>query len=149
MLYVARACGAGEEEVELHVNLAELLGFLFKTHGQAFLPAFEELLLPSVLEMATPESLPEDRKVPLMVVVCGCCSCFFRGVEETIIVIIAFQGRFGSVQQCSTIQYRSFATVFHWCGEAGKCGRTRIDWCIIDRFETRCGPQKEINSTGR
>lgn len=68
MLYVARVVGAGEEEVELHVNLAELLGFLFKTHGQAFLPAFEELLLPSVLEMATPESLPEDRKVPPMVV---------------------------------------------------------------------------------
>lgn len=53
----------GEEEVELHVNLAELLGFLFKTHGEAFFPAFEELLLPSVLEMARPDSLPEDRKV--------------------------------------------------------------------------------------
>lgn len=53
----------GEEEVELHVNLAELLGFLFKTHGEAFLPAFEELLLPSVMEMARPDSLPEDRKV--------------------------------------------------------------------------------------
>ena len=49
--------------MELHVNLAELLGFLFKTHGEAFLPAFEELMLPSVLEMAAPESLPEDRKV--------------------------------------------------------------------------------------
>lgn len=49
--------------MELHVNLAELLGFLFKTHGEAFLPAFEELLLPSVLEMAAPESLTEDRKV--------------------------------------------------------------------------------------
>lgn len=49
--------------MELHVNLAELLGFLFKTHGEAFFPAFEELLLPSVLEMAHPDSLPEDRKV--------------------------------------------------------------------------------------
>ncbi|CAN0548888.1 unnamed protein product, partial [Ectocarpus sp. 12 AP-2014] len=58
-----RAQAAGEEEVELHVNLAELLGFLFKTHGEAFFPAFEELLLPSVLEMARPDSLPEDRKV--------------------------------------------------------------------------------------
>lgn len=55
--------GSGEEEVELHVNLAELLGFLFKTHGEAFFPAFEELLLPSMLEMARPDSLAEDRKV--------------------------------------------------------------------------------------
>ncbi|CAM9822036.1 unnamed protein product, partial [Laminaria digitata] len=62
-----RAMAAGEEEVELHVNLAELLGFLFKTHGEAFLPAFEELLLPSVLEMAAPESLTEDRKVAVHV----------------------------------------------------------------------------------
>lgn len=49
--------------MELHVNLAELLGFLFKTHGQAFLPAFREILLPSIMEMARPESLAEDRKV--------------------------------------------------------------------------------------
>ena len=49
--------------MELHVNLAELLGFLFKTHGEGFFPAFEELLLPSVLEMARTDSLPEDRKV--------------------------------------------------------------------------------------
>eukprot|EP00903_Cladosiphon_okamuranus_P012399 g11621.t1 len=62
-----RANAAGEEEVELHVNLAELLGFLFKTHGEAFLPAFEELLLPSMLEMARPDSLPEDRKVSVHV----------------------------------------------------------------------------------
>ncbi|CAM9443377.1 unnamed protein product, partial [Hapterophycus canaliculatus] len=57
----------GEEEVELHVNLAELLGFLFKTHGEAFFPAFQELLLPSVLEMARPDSLAEDRKVAVHV----------------------------------------------------------------------------------
>lgn len=49
--------------MELHVNLAELLGSLFKTHGQSFLPAFNELLLPSMLEMARPESLSEDKKV--------------------------------------------------------------------------------------
>lgn len=49
--------------MELHVNLAELVGFLFKTHGEAFFPAFQELLLPSVLEMARPDSLAEDRKV--------------------------------------------------------------------------------------
>ena len=54
---------SGDEELELHVNLAELLGCLFKTHGQDFLPAFEDLLLPCLLEMARPESLPEDRKV--------------------------------------------------------------------------------------
>lgn len=52
--------------MELHVNLAELLGFLFKTHGEAFLPAFEELLLPSMLEMARPDSLDEDKKVGCM-----------------------------------------------------------------------------------
>ncbi|CAN0226501.1 unnamed protein product [Pylaiella littoralis] len=62
-----RAQAAGEEEVELHVNLAELLGFLFKTHGEAFFLAFEELLLPSVLEMARPDSLAEDRKVAVHV----------------------------------------------------------------------------------
>lgn len=62
-----RAQAAGEEEMELHVNLAELVGFLFKTHGQAFLPAFKELLLPSILEMARRESLAEDRKVAVHV----------------------------------------------------------------------------------
>lgn len=58
--------------MELHVNLAELLGFLFKTHGEAFFPAFQELLLPSVLEMARPDSLAEDRKVS------ACAESFLR-----------------------------------------------------------------------
>ncbi|CAM9494764.1 unnamed protein product [Ascophyllum nodosum] len=62
-----RSKAAGDEEMELHVNLAELLGCLFKTHGKDFLPAFEELLLPSLLEMARPDSLPEDRKVAVHV----------------------------------------------------------------------------------
>ena len=63
--------------MELHVNLAELLGCLFKTHGKDFLPAFEELLLPSLLEMARPDSLPEDRKV-------GSCRIFPGFILEVV-----------------------------------------------------------------
>ncbi|CAN0463905.1 unnamed protein product, partial [Discosporangium mesarthrocarpum] len=51
------------EETELHVNLAELFGCLLETHGDAFLPTYTELLLPHLLEMARPDSVPSDRKV--------------------------------------------------------------------------------------
>jgi hypothetical protein len=56
-----------QECMELHFNIYELLGVIFRTHGPLFLPVFEEVWHGAVVTMAHQNCLKEDRQFAFFV----------------------------------------------------------------------------------
>lgn len=58
---------ANESEHELLFYLHEAIGAVVKTHGNTFLPAFTEEVMPLMQQMSQPNSLESDRKMVIFI----------------------------------------------------------------------------------
>lgn len=58
----------GAEEEELQFNLSEVLGSIFKTHGEAFIPVFSELWMEKIVQLSQPQCIATDRKFAAYVI---------------------------------------------------------------------------------
>jgi hypothetical protein len=57
-----------EESMELHYNVGELVGAALRTHGDAFLPIYQENWHEMITEMMHPHCLQEDRTFAFFVI---------------------------------------------------------------------------------
>lgn len=57
-----------QESLELHYNLSEMIGGIMRTHGDSFLPVYSTQWHESIMEMANPHCLKEDRQFAFYVI---------------------------------------------------------------------------------
>ena len=57
-----------QESMELHYNVAELIGAILRTHGEKFLPVYLEQWHETMSEMSHPYCLKEDRNISFFVI---------------------------------------------------------------------------------
>lgn len=50
------------ESMELHFNLSEIIGAIFRTHGESYFPVYLRSMHESVMEMSNAHCLNEDRR---------------------------------------------------------------------------------------
>ncbi len=57
-----------QDSLELHFNVAELIGAILRTHGDAFMPVYLEHWHETMTEMSHPYCLKEDRNIAFFVI---------------------------------------------------------------------------------
>lgn len=57
-----------QQSLELHYNIAELIGTIFRTHGDSFSSVFFEMFHENVTTMAHPQCLKEDRQFAYFII---------------------------------------------------------------------------------
>ena len=57
-----------QDSMELHYNVAELIGAILRTHGDAFMPVYLEHWHETMTEMSHPYCLKEDRNIAFFVI---------------------------------------------------------------------------------